>query len=136
MALLANGDEYAPKMSAFLNAFSQKSKKFETSHIEYMRDLFLSFVGACSSLGEKAFFRNGRFSKTLFEAAFVATCINAFGNKKLVVGVIDADSFNALKNDEVFVSYLMSGSSSSENIKGRLNRAKDILRVNGAEENG
>lgn len=136
MALLENGDEYAPKMSSFLNAFSQKSKKFETVHIEYLRDLFLSFISACSSLEEKAFFRNGRFSKTLFEAVFVATCTNAFKDVKLVNGAIDADSFKALKNDEEFVSYLMFGSSSSENIKGRLNRAKEMLRVNGAQENG
>lgn len=130
-ALLQEGDNYSPKMVGFLNAFSQKSKKFDKEHIEYLRDLFVSFISACSTLGEKAFFRNRRFSKTLFESVFVAACADPFNKRTLLNTKIDAESFEALKNDEMFVSFLQSGSSSSENIKGRLGRAKEVLRITG-----
>ena len=132
-ALLQDGDDYSPKMVVFLNSFSQKSKKFEPEYINYLYNLFCSFVAACSSLGEKAFFRNRRFSKTLFESVFVAACIEPFRNRTLLTTKIEAASFEELKNDKTFVSFLQSGSSSSESIRGRLSRAKEIIKT--SEEN-
>ena len=134
-ALLEDGDKYTPKMVSFLNAYSQKSKKFDGAHIKYLSDLFLSFLSACITLEEKAFVRNRRFSKTLFESVFVAVCSSAFAEKKLLDNKIDPVTFNTLKNDELFCSFLKSGSSSSENIKGRLKRAKEILRMTGESYN-
>ena len=81
------------------------------------------------SLGEKAFFRNNRFSRTLFESVFVAVCKNVYNNKEMVIQKIDSYSFENLKNDEEFKSYLMSGSSSSENINGRINRSICIIKM-------
>ena len=118
-------------MVSFLNSFSQKSKGFNIEYIDYLRDLFISFILACSTLGEKAFFRNRRFSKTLFESVFVAVCSESFNNRTMLKATIDAKSFEELKNDEIFISFLQSGSSSSENIKGRLERATEILRIIG-----
>ena len=134
LALLEEGDNYAPKMISFLNMFSQKSKKFSNKHISYLKKLFLSFVSACSTLEQRAFFRNNRFSKTLFESVFVAACYKYFETKKILDKKIDVSSFDMLKNDELFISYLQSGSSSRENIGGRINRAKEILKITG--ENG
>ena len=128
IALLKDGDNYAPKMVNFLNSFSQKTKKFTKDETDYFEKLFSSFIDSCSLLGEKAFFRNNRFSKTLFESVFVAACTNAYVNKSMVGNKIDPTSFDTLKNDEKFISYLLSGSSSSDNIKGRINRAKEVIR--------
>ena len=128
IALLKDGDNYAPKMVNFLNSFSQKTKKFTKEETVYFENLFLSFIDSCSLLGEKAFFRNSRFSKTLFESVFVAACTDAYTNKAMVCKKIDPASFDTLKNDEEFISYLLSGSSSSDNIKGRINRAKEVIR--------
>ena len=128
IALLKDGDNYAPKMVNFLNSFSQKTKKFSKDETNYFENLFLSFIDSCSLLGEKAFFRNSRFSKTLFESVFVAACTNAYTDKAMVCKKIDPTSFETLKNDEKFISYLLSGSSSSDNIKGRINRAKEVIR--------
>ena len=128
IALLKDGDNYAPKMVNFLNSFSQKTKKFSKDETNYFENLFLSFIDSCSLLGEKAFFRNSRFSKTLFESVFVAACTNAYVDKAMVCKKIDPTSFETLKNDEKFISYLLSGSSSSDNIKGRINRAKEVIR--------
>lgn len=57
----------------------------------------MSFVDSCSELGNKAFFRNNRFSKTLFESVFVATCKDALKNETLVTGKINKQSFEILK---------------------------------------
>lgn len=133
IALLQDENQYSPKMVNFLNQFSQKSRDFSKEHIQYLYDLFVSFISACSLLDEKAFFRNNRFSRTLFESVFVAVCKDPFSESKLVEFKIETTSFEELKNDNIFVSYLMSGSSSSDNIKGRINRAKEIIKV--IEEN-
>ena len=131
LALLQDGEDYSPKMVSFLNSFSQKSRNFSKEHIEYLRCLFLSFVDACSKLNTKAFFRNNRFSKTLFEAVFVASCYKNFKNHTILTEKIDEVSFAKLKEDEEFISYLQSGSSSRESIQGRISRATQIIRLVG-----
>lgn len=131
IALLQDGDNYSPKMVTFLNSFSQKSISFKKEHIDYLEKLFLSFVDACSSLSEKAFFRNARFSKTLFESVFVATCRESFDNHVLLSKKISPISFEKLKKDETFVSYLMSGSSSTESIRNRMKRASEVIQFEG-----
>ena len=60
---------------------------------------------------------------------FVATTRPSYDRHELVKNKIDAITFDSLKNDEEFVSYLLSGSSSSDNIKGRINRAKEIIKL-------
>lgn len=129
IALLHEVDNYSPKMVTFLNSFSQKTKKFTSEYIKYLDDLFMSFIFACSNLGERAFFRNNRFSTTLFESVFVAACCKSFEKKEILSVKIERESFEALKIDEKFISYLMSGSSSSENIKGRVERAKELIKL-------
>lgn len=135
IALLHESETYKPKMVTFLNKFSQKTKKFNDDYIEYLENLFNSFINACSTLGDKAFFRNNRFSKTLFESVFVAACSKAFENKTLLNAKIEQYSFEVLKKDEEFVSYLVSGSSSSDNIKGRIKRAKEVINLSEASQN-
>ena len=127
LALTQDLNEYSPKMTSFLNAFSEKSKTFEKSHIEYLSALFISFISSCSLLGEKAFFRNNRFSKPLFESVFVAVCEEKFKTKEFIDKKIEITSFNKLKDDEYFISQLQSGSSATDSIKNRINKAKEIL---------
>ncbi len=129
IAMLCDYENYVPKMVTFLNQFSHTTKTFSEEKIIYLENLFRSFINACSSIGDKAFFRNKRFSKTLFESVFVATAYSYYREKTLIDSRIDAESFNKLKEDEKFLSYLKSGSSSKENIKGRINRAKEIIRL-------
>lgn len=135
VALLHKSESYKPKMVNFLNEFSQTTKKFDDEYIDYLENLFNSFISSCSTLGEKAFFRNNRFSKTLFESVFVATTKPSYDKRKLVTNNIDPVTFECLKNDEKFISYLLSGSSSSDNIKGRIKRAKEVIKLCGANCN-
>jgi uncharacterized protein with ParB-like and HNH nuclease domain len=127
LALLVDGDTYAPRMVSFLNTFSQRSKMFNSKKIEYFKELFLSFVESCSNLGSRAFFRNHRFSKTLFESVFVVVCKESYKKHTLVDKKIRKDSFEALKNDKGFVYLLLSGSSSTESIKGRIDKAEELI---------
>lgn len=129
IALLQDWQNYSPKMTSFLNSYSQKSMSFTTQEIDYRVHLFLSFVNACSDLGPKAFFRNNRFSKTLFESVFVAACKPSFENGSLLNAKIEKDSFESLKEDAEFVSFLKSGSSSTESIKNRIRRAIELIRL-------
>ena len=131
IALLQDRQNYAPRMVTFLNSFSEKSRSFSQEHINYLEKLFLSFIRACSTLSAKAFFRNNRFSKTLFESVFVAACQESFNANTLLTQTISLDSFEALKSDKKFTSYLMEGSSSTENIKNRINRASEVIRFEG-----
>ena len=133
IALLHESETYAPKMVNFLNKFSQKTKKFDDKYVDYIEQLFNSFIEACSTLGDKAFFRNNRFSKTLFESVFVAAATQNFIERKTITSKIEPNSFECLKSDDEFVSYLLSGSSSSDNIKGRIRRAKEVIKMQ--EEN-
>ena len=127
LALLERGDSYVPKMVTFLNSYSQESKKFSPKKMDYLGGLFISFVDACDELGDRAFFRNNRFSKTLFECVFVATCRSAYLKGEKVHCNIDKDAFERLKNDEIFISYLQSGSSSTDSVKNRLKRAAEVM---------
>ena len=129
IALLVDGNAYSPKMADFLNVFSNKSKTFSNNDIVYLRNLFLAFCDACTDLGEKAFFRNNRFSKPFFESVFVASCLPAYKNLNCEIGIIEKESFEQLKNDETFIKYMQSGSSSSESVYNRLNRAISILKT-------
>lgn len=127
LALLVDGDRYAPKMASFLNSFSQSSKTFDSEFIQYLKDLFISFIDACKNLGDKAFFRNGRFSKPFFESVFCAACEDSYKNHTVKIPTINAQSFNLLKEDEDFINNMQAGSSSSDSITNRRKRAKELL---------
>ncbi len=126
-AILMDFGSYVSKMTPFLNGFSEKSKKFTNEKIMYLGQLFHSFLNACSNLGEKAFFRNNRFSKALFESVFVAVCEENFKSNTLVKAKIKRDSLETLKNDEEFVNSLQSGVMSHDAIEIRKKRAKEII---------
>lgn len=126
-AMLEDLDNYVPRIVSFLNRYSQKSKKFDKEHIVYLKNLFYSFLESCEMLGENAFFRNNRFSKILFETVFVIVCMEAYKKHGYVEGKIDVDSFNRLKNDDMFISYLQASSASQANVDGRMEIARNII---------
>jgi hypothetical protein len=129
IALLVDEDNYFPKMTLFLNNFSNKSKNFDREMVDYLENLFDSFISSCSNLGEKAFFRNNRFSKSLFESVFYAVCEDNYLNKRIVKGKINKESFEKLKTDDDFIDSLQSGALSSEGIKRRKERAIALIKL-------
>lgn len=127
---LAEGYEtYSPKMTVFLNSFSQISTQFDEQELNRYRDMFTHFLAACESLGHKAFYKSNRFSKTLFESTFVAvhkaiSQVSTEASPRIV-----PETLEQLKADEIFNAYLLADSTAADNTKGRINRAIEIIKV-------
>lgn len=78
-AMLVEGDSYKPSMVKFLNNFSNNSKKLTQEKVNYLENLFDSFLEATVDLPEKVFFgSSGRFATLFFEAVFAAACKSPF----------------------------------------------------------
>ncbi|MBQ8297808.1 MAG: DUF262 domain-containing protein [Ruminococcus sp.] len=129
-ALLQEGENYSPKMVSFLNSFSQKSKSFSEEYIDYLEKLFLSFLDACKSLKPRAFFRYNKFSKTLFESVFIASCAECYDKRETLNASIDSESFEKLKNNAEFTSYSQNSSTSRESVIRRLQIAYSLIKLN------
>src|SRR5580765_144116 len=54
-ALLIRGPSYKPSMTSFLNESSRQLRRLPKKEVQYLEQLFHSFLEACSNLGEKAF---------------------------------------------------------------------------------
>jgi hypothetical protein len=128
-ALLTSGSDYRPPMVRFLNNFSEESKKYSEEKIRYFEQLFDSFMNQCKDLPARALFgsKSGRFSISMYEAIFAAVCEEAYSKKSLDVKPVVAPKLDQLKNDAAFRGASQSQTTSKENVKLRLQRAKEIL---------
>jgi len=127
-ALLVKGDDYAPSMTRFLNRFSKEYKEASKAHIEYLEKLFNSFMENCAELNNKIFFGGqGKFSISIFEAVFYATCCKHLKNKTMVSAQVDSKKINKLKKDKKFFDASQARVSSKQNVDIRLSRAQAIL---------
>ncbi len=127
-AMLIDGDQYKPSMVKFLNSFSNKNKNLEESHIEYLENLFKSFLESTQDLTKKAFFGStGRFSTLFFEAVFAAACGNSFKNKTINPLKFKSENIQLLFRDNEFIVASQTDTASTNNVKIRLNRAQAIL---------
>lgn len=83
-AMLFDYRNYRATMTKFLNHFSKVSGSFDDELIEYLKALFDSFLNSTENLAAKDFFsQNSKFSISLFESVFVATCSPSFEKNKL-----------------------------------------------------
>lgn len=130
-AMLIDGKHYSPSMVRFLNRFSRNCESIQEAKIEYLRQLFGSFIDAASALEKDAFVnkKNNRFNIALYEAAFTATCEKASAEHRLLNGRIDADELRSLANDDEFIAAASKASTGSTNVEIRLNRARAWLKA-------
>lgn len=127
-AMLVEGDSYKPSMVKFLNNFSNNSKKLTQEKVNYLENLFDSFLEATVDLPEKVFFgSSGRFATLFFEAVFAAACKSPFLNKEFVTEKLCADSIRALFTDQKFLEASQSDTSSTINVKNRLSTALSLM---------
>ena len=127
-AMLIDGDNYKPSMTKFLNQFSNKAKNYLQNNIDYLRELFFTFLETCKSHGENLFISKvGRFNISVFESIFRATCSEAFDNKNLNIKSMDRQRIEKLKSDPQFYEATQSNTASTSNVALRLKRAKEIL---------
>lgn len=129
-AMLFSHSEYKATMTKFLNRFSKNANSFDDEMVNYLDNLFQSFLESCSRLNEKSFYSQAnKFSISLFEAVFVAVCEDSFLKKELVTGKILQDSIEILKNDSKFFDASRESVTSVKNVKARISRAKDLIEL-------
>lgn len=127
-AMLADGKTYKPPMIRFLNAFSEKTKKFSSEEIKYYESLFYSFLDHCSALPNQAFTSQlGRFSTSMYDAIFTAACEGAYSTHDTDVKSIDPALLATLKADPEFLQASQYQTTSKENVELRLQRARLVL---------
>ncbi|MBF8274726.1 MAG: protein of unknown function DUF262 [Magnetococcales bacterium] len=128
-AMLMEGDGYKPSLAKFLNSFSKKAKKIDGDKILYLESLFKAFMGGIPENCERLFHNKntGRFNISIYESIFVAACSDAFRDNNLSVSAIDIEKINRLKHDSEFMNASMSNTSSTANVRSRLQRAKEML---------
>lgn len=127
-AMLYEGEKYRAPMVNFLNKFASTSQKFKVEEINYLEQLFYSFLNSCEMLEPTAFFsKNGKFNISIYEAVFTATCKPYLKEKTLIDYYIDQKPVQDLKENPDFVKSTHSSTASTDYVKLRLNIAVEIL---------
>jgi uncharacterized protein with ParB-like and HNH nuclease domain len=130
-AFLEDADSYSPPMLRFLNRFAKKNMTIKKVQIQYLKELFMSFLKAIRNVDPTAFVNpsNNRFNIALFEAVFVVSCAEAFKKGQVLSKEVTTTSILKLSNDKTFKELAIEGASKTENVKSRLTIAKKIIRL-------
>ncbi|MGG7056072.1 DUF262 domain-containing protein [Nitrosomonas sp. ANs5] len=127
-AMLIEGTNYKPSMVKFLNSFSNNCKKLKEDKINYLRDLFYSFLDASADLPDKIFFSSrGRFATLFFEAVFAAVSSKLFAEEKLITNKLDPEKIKRVFSDKDFIEASQTDTANTNNVQIRLKRAKVIM---------
>ena len=127
-AMLLGEESYRPSMVKFLNRFSEEAKSFDGDKLDYLARLLQSFLDSCKGLPSNVFHSiQGRFSPMIFESVFVTVCGQPYLSEGCVTGTIVPASLEMLKDDPEFRSAAQSQTTSTENVKKRLARARELV---------
>jgi hypothetical protein len=133
-AILIDGDKYTPSLTRFLNQFSEKGKTFEATTINYLEQIFVSFINATTDLRENSFINvnNNNFNIALYEAVFNAVCKRYYKPDYSNINNINIPKISQIKLDEIannkkFIELARVDSTSTLSIKGRLEIAYNII---------
>jgi len=129
-AMLVEGRGYKKTtMTKFLNNFSRRAQiEFKEQDVTLLENIFLEFIKKCETLDDKAFFSNGVFNKSIYEAVFTVLCRGAWEGKnaELVKGT-DNQRIKTLKDDSDFALACEKQTTNTKNVEMRLNRAEILL---------
>ena len=129
-AMLVAGENYRPSMVKFLNQFSKACEKNDSKCNQYLKTLFSSFLQSTSELPARVFInKNNRFNIALYEATFTATCVDAYRAKRKIKKKICPEQIEELKADGIFNAASLHGTTQTDNVRKRLQRAAAILRA-------
>jgi len=128
-AMLIDEQIYRPSLTKFLNQFSKKCEAHTAEQNDYLKNLFKSFLEACQDLPVDAFLnkKNRRFNMALYEAAFAVGCEPAFQRRQTLTSKLVSERLVQLENDPEFLKASLEGTTSTANVKKRLERARAIL---------
>jgi hypothetical protein len=129
-AILIEQQSYSPSMVKFLNSFSKHAQEFPRDEIDYLEDLFESFLRACENLPPSTFLQpNNRINMALFEAVFAVACGPSYWRHELIEGYLEPRGIDELATaDEEFKQASLEGTTSKANVFKRLERAKKSLK--------
>lgn len=129
-ALLCDYQSYKPSMTKFLNSFSKKARNFSPDKINYMENLFKSFLRSCKCLTSDDFATiKGKFNISLFDAVFVAVCRPYFEKMNIINKTVDKISLEKLKKDVTFIKVTQSTTASKNSVSTRIKKAQEILKL-------
>ena len=115
------------KNAIYTNATKNVENIYLTGGEPLLHPQFNSILRMCLKRTNTTIISNG-ININDKKARFFAKVEDEFENSNLYFK-IGIEHFDELKVDETFVSYLLSGSSSSDNIKGRISRAREVVKI-------
>lgn len=129
LAMLIDGEKYAPSLVRFLNQFSRKCESHTDEQNKILEDILLSFIEASSDLPGNMFInpKSNRFNLALFEATFAATCRAALAERRKLHGKISVAEVTSLSIDTEFTNAAIEGTTRTSNVSLRLKRANTLL---------
>ncbi|MBE6859302.1 MAG: DUF262 domain-containing protein [Ruminococcus sp.] len=127
-AMLFEYKKYSSPMGKFLNSFSKKANLFKDDTIDYLYNLFISFLNSCSHLNDGIFCtKNNQFAISLFESVFVATAKPFFEKEQTIDVKITNASVLKLKEDTSFINSNQGSVASKANVTNRIDRAISLI---------
>lgn len=129
IALLVDGENYAPSMTRFLNSFCRKGRAFDSKRTEQLAAFFDAFLEATKNLPTGAFHPNKRLNVALLEAVFVASTAPAYRAGKPAIPPLRPERVATLSEDHVFLTASQAGTTRKSNVQARLTRARELLEL-------
>ena len=128
-ALLYDGQKYNGSMNSFINRFAKKAISFSNQDVDYLFDLFTSFLNACVDIPRETFAtKKGELNSALFDSIFVIVAAEPSRHKTLICGKLDAEKINALKKDKSFENAITHSTSHTKAVATRLEKAREYLK--------
>lgn len=126
-ALLYEEKDYTGSMVQFLNRFSKEAQKFTEEETEKCRNVFNDFLTICEAVDPKEFLtKTGSFNVSLFDSVFVAVAERILADG-IESSKINAEAFEALKNDKSFKTAITHSTSHVDSVKNRLKLTRKYL---------
>ncbi len=127
-ALLVSKDKYKPSMATFLDDFSRRARIFSSDTVGLYDRAFRLFFEVNSDLPMEALTRGSTLSIALFESIFHFSCSPTIATGGTTAPrPIDRSALLQLTADTKFNAFLQEGTTKEKNVKGRINRAYEIL---------
>lgn len=127
-ALLYEGEKYSGSMNSFINRFAKKAASFSNQEIEYLYNLFTSFLDACAGIPREKFAtKKGDLNSALFDSIFAVIADEPRQHGTLICKKLDATRIGALKEDKSFEEAITHSTSHSKSVATRLAKAREYL---------
>jgi len=118
---------YSPSMTQFLNRFSNKMKHETSENITFLINVFKGFLQLITAEHIDNFFSDGRFSIGVAESVFCASASNAWSGRNIDALKPFTSEYVETVSAEIRET-LQVGSSQSDNVKTRLDKAVKLLK--------